>query len=90
VELVAGAHNTPEKLDAALHGVSRLHITVTAGLAEVEPELVQRADAEYAVGWYAAPGDSSTTVDDTVARATGRPARSPGPAVDAGWMLRTT
>ncbi|MEU6731023.1 NmrA family NAD(P)-binding protein [Nonomuraea wenchangensis] len=45
VELVAGTHNTPEKLDAALHGVSRLHITVTAGLAEVGPELVKRAVA---------------------------------------------
>ncbi|WP_436759864.1 NmrA family NAD(P)-binding protein [Streptosporangium sp. V21-05] len=45
VELVAGTHTAPEKLDAALDGVSRLHITVTAGLAEVGPELVQRAVA---------------------------------------------
>ncbi|MFF5110553.1 NmrA family NAD(P)-binding protein [Streptosporangium sp. NPDC000509] len=45
VELVAGTHNTPEKLDAALHGVDRLHITVTNGLAEVGPELVRRAVA---------------------------------------------
>ncbi|MEZ7130791.1 NmrA family NAD(P)-binding protein [Nonomuraea sp. AD125B] len=45
VELVAGTHTAPEKLDAALHGVSRLHITVTAGLAEVGPELVKRAVA---------------------------------------------
>ncbi|MFI7610244.1 NmrA family NAD(P)-binding protein [Nonomuraea terrae] len=43
VELVAGTHTEPEKLDAALDGVSRLHITVTAGLAEVAPELVRRA-----------------------------------------------
>jgi uncharacterized protein YbjT (DUF2867 family) len=43
VELVAGTHTEPEKLDAALDGVSRLHITVTAGLAEVGPELVRRA-----------------------------------------------
>ncbi|MEU1818892.1 NmrA family NAD(P)-binding protein [Streptomyces roseifaciens] len=43
VELVAGTHTAPEKLDAALDGVSRLHITVTAGLAEVGPELVRRA-----------------------------------------------
>ncbi|WFB06110.1 NmrA family NAD(P)-binding protein [Streptomyces sp. LX-29] len=43
VELVAGTHTAPEELDAALKGVSRLHITVTAGLAEVGPELVRRA-----------------------------------------------
>ncbi|MEU6041197.1 NmrA family NAD(P)-binding protein [Actinomadura sp. NPDC047616] len=45
VELVAGTHNAPETLDTALEGVTRLHITVTAGLAEVGPELVQRAVA---------------------------------------------
>jgi uncharacterized protein YbjT (DUF2867 family) len=43
VELVAGTHTAPERLDAALDGVSRLHITVTAGLADVGPELVRRA-----------------------------------------------
>ncbi|WP_329088170.1 MULTISPECIES: NmrA family NAD(P)-binding protein [unclassified Streptosporangium] len=43
VELVAGTHTAPERLNAALDGVSRLHITVTAGLAEVGPELVRRA-----------------------------------------------
>ncbi|MGW8883782.1 NmrA family NAD(P)-binding protein [Streptomyces sp. NPDC055749] len=43
VEVVAGTHTAPEGLDAALDGVSRLHITVTAGLAEVGPELVKRA-----------------------------------------------
>jgi uncharacterized protein YbjT (DUF2867 family) len=43
VELVAGTHTAPKSLDAALDGVSRLHITVTAGLAEVGPELVRRA-----------------------------------------------
>ncbi|GLW08645.1 hypothetical protein Misp01_37750 [Microtetraspora sp. NBRC 13810] len=37
---------------------------------------VSRADAEYVVGWYAAPSDSSTTVDETVERVTGRPART--------------
>ncbi|MGW0811864.1 NmrA family NAD(P)-binding protein [Streptomyces viridiviolaceus] len=42
-ELVAGTHTAPESLDAALKGVSRLHITVTAGLAEAGPELVRRA-----------------------------------------------
>ncbi|GAA3430187.1 hypothetical protein ACWDUI_39300 [Streptosporangium sandarakinum] len=35
---------------------------------------VSRADAGYVIGWYAAPGDSSTTVDDAAARVTGRPA----------------
>jgi uncharacterized protein YbjT (DUF2867 family) len=43
VELVAGTHTQPETLAEALDGVSRLHITVTAGLAEVGPELVRRA-----------------------------------------------
>jgi uncharacterized protein YbjT (DUF2867 family) len=43
VELVAGTHTAPAELDGALHGVDRLHITVTAGLAEVGPELVRRA-----------------------------------------------
>jgi len=43
VELVTGTHTTPERLDAALDGVNRLHITVTAGLAEAGPELVRRA-----------------------------------------------
>ncbi|MFC7590639.1 SDR family oxidoreductase [Nonomuraea antimicrobica] len=45
VELVTGTHTAPERLDAALDDVNRLHITVTAGLAEVGPELVQRAVA---------------------------------------------
>lgn len=43
VELAAGTHTSPETLDDALDGVSRLHITVTAGLAEVGPDLVRRA-----------------------------------------------
>ena len=43
VEVVAGTHTAPGTLGAALDGVSRLHVTVTAGLAEVGPELVQRA-----------------------------------------------
>jgi uncharacterized protein YbjT (DUF2867 family) len=45
VELVTGTHTAPDRLDGALDGVSRLHITVTAGLAEVGPELVRRAVA---------------------------------------------
>lgn len=43
VELVAGTHTASETLGAALDGVARLHITVTAGLAEVGPDLVRRA-----------------------------------------------
>ncbi|MET9438196.1 NmrA family NAD(P)-binding protein [Streptomyces sp. NPDC006551] len=43
VEVVGGTHTAPETLGAALDGVSRLHITVTAGLAEVGPALVRRA-----------------------------------------------
>lgn len=43
VEVVEGTHTEPEKLGRALEGVSRLHITVTAGLADVGEELVRRA-----------------------------------------------
>ncbi|MFI6871214.1 NmrA family NAD(P)-binding protein [Nocardia sp. NPDC050406] len=43
VELVAGTHTEPDTMLAALGGASRLHITVTAGLAQVGPELVRRA-----------------------------------------------
>jgi uncharacterized protein YbjT (DUF2867 family) len=43
VEVVRGTHTEPEELGPALDGVDRLHITVTAGLAEVGPELVRRA-----------------------------------------------
>lgn len=45
VELVAGTHTTPATLDAPLDGISRLHLTVTAGVAETGPELVRRAVA---------------------------------------------
>ncbi|WP_067480613.1 NmrA family NAD(P)-binding protein [Nocardia amamiensis] len=43
VELVTGTHTEPGTLDAALEGVTGLHITVTAGVAETGPELVRRA-----------------------------------------------
>ncbi|GCD92694.1 NmrA family NAD(P)-binding protein [Embleya hyalina] len=43
VEVVAGTHTAPEGLGAALDGVDRLHVTVTAGTAEAGPELVRRA-----------------------------------------------
>ncbi|MFE0153930.1 NmrA family NAD(P)-binding protein [Nonomuraea sp. NPDC059007] len=69
VELVGGTHNAPEKLDAALHGVGRLHITVTAGLAEVGPELVRRAVAagveRITVLWGGAVGPVEKAVADS-------------------------
>ncbi|MFD1149397.1 NmrA family NAD(P)-binding protein [Saccharothrix hoggarensis] len=43
VDVVAGTHTEPATLADALDGVTHLHITVTAGLAEVGPELVRRA-----------------------------------------------
>lgn len=43
VDLAAGTHTAPEHLGAALDGIDRLHITVTAGLTEAGPELVRRA-----------------------------------------------
>ncbi|MBB5850649.1 NmrA family NAD(P)-binding protein [Amycolatopsis umgeniensis] len=43
VELVEGTHTAPETLD--FDGVTRLHITVTAGLADVGADLVKRAVA---------------------------------------------
>ncbi|MEV6910136.1 NAD(P)H-binding protein [Amycolatopsis sp. NPDC051071] len=43
VELVEGTHTAPETLSGALKGVTKLHITVTAGFADVGAELVKRA-----------------------------------------------
>ncbi len=43
VELVEGTHTAPETPTGALDGVTKLHITVTAGLADVGAELVNRA-----------------------------------------------
>ncbi|WP_367130276.1 NmrA family NAD(P)-binding protein [Saccharothrix sp. HUAS TT1] len=43
VDVVRGTHTAPEALTDALDGVTHLHITVTAGLTEVGPELVRRA-----------------------------------------------
>ncbi|MFI1582484.1 NmrA family NAD(P)-binding protein [Embleya sp. NPDC020630] len=43
VETVFGTHTSPEGLGAALDGVDRMHVTVTAGAAEAGPELVRRA-----------------------------------------------
>lgn len=42
-EVVTGTHTAPRELAGAFDGVGRLHITVTAGLAEAGPELVRRA-----------------------------------------------
>ncbi|MFL1427177.1 MULTISPECIES: NmrA family NAD(P)-binding protein [unclassified Nocardiopsis] len=42
-EIAVGTHTAPGELGTALAGVERLHITVTAGLAEAGPELVRRA-----------------------------------------------
>ncbi|GAA3395638.1 NmrA family NAD(P)-binding protein [Cryptosporangium minutisporangium] len=69
VELVHGTHTAPETLDAALDGVDRLHITVTAGLADVGPELVRRAvDAgvrRITVLWGGAAGPVEQAVADS-------------------------
>ncbi|MET7392048.1 NmrA family NAD(P)-binding protein [Dactylosporangium sp. NPDC005572] len=43
VDVVAGTHTEPDRLGGAFDNVERLHITVTAGLAEVGPDLVRRA-----------------------------------------------
>ncbi|MFK0249052.1 NAD(P)H-binding protein [Amycolatopsis azurea] len=43
VEVVRGTHTAPETLTEALDGVTRLHITATAGLADVGADLVKRA-----------------------------------------------
>ncbi|MEU4322445.1 NAD(P)H-binding protein [Nocardia fluminea] len=45
VELFTGTHNVPSTLDDAWHGVDRLHVTVTAGLADVGTELIGKAAA---------------------------------------------
>ncbi|MFF3227215.1 NmrA family NAD(P)-binding protein [Nocardia suismassiliense] len=69
VEVVAGTHTAPETLADVLEGVSRLHITVTAGLAEVGSELVRRAvDAgvrRITVVWGGAVGPVEQAVADS-------------------------
>ncbi|RDI51091.1 NmrA family NAD(P)-binding protein [Nocardia mexicana] len=68
-EVVAGTHTEPQSLNGALDGVDRLHITVTAGLAEVGPELVRRAvDAgvrRITVVWGGAVGPVEQAVADS-------------------------
>ncbi|MET8798281.1 NmrA family NAD(P)-binding protein [Nocardia sp. NPDC004568] len=64
-ELVSGTHTAPETLDTALDGVTGLHITVTAGVAETGPELVRRAVsagvARITILWggYVGPAESA-------------------------------
>jgi uncharacterized protein YbjT (DUF2867 family) len=69
VELAAGTHTAPEGLDGAFAGVTRLHITVTAGLAETGPELVRKAvDAgvrRITVVWGGAVGPVEQAVADS-------------------------
>ena len=69
VELVAGTHTAPETLEAALEDVSRVHITVTPGLADVGPELVRRVvDAgvrRITVVWGGAVGPVEQAVADS-------------------------
>lgn len=69
VELLAGTHTAPETLDAALAGIERLHITVTAGLAEVGPEPVRKAVLagvqRITVVWGGAVGSVEQAVADS-------------------------
>ncbi|MBC7303491.1 MAG: NAD(P)H-binding protein [Nocardia sp.] len=43
MELFTGTHNVPSTLDEAWHGIDRLHVTVTNGLADVGAELIGKA-----------------------------------------------
>lgn len=68
VELVTGTHNEPATIGEAWHGVDRLHVTVTAGLAEVGSELIGRA--------YNLTGPAAITPHERIAilaEAAGRP-----------------
>ncbi|MFE7744603.1 NmrA family NAD(P)-binding protein [Nocardia sp. NPDC057455] len=68
-QLVAGTHTEPATLDAALDGVSGLHITVTAGVAETGPELVRRAVAagveRITILWGGYVGPAETAVAES-------------------------
>lgn len=69
VEVVPGTHTAPETLTDALIDVTRLHITVTSGLAEVGAELVKRAvDAgvrRMTIVWGGAVGPAEQAVADS-------------------------
>ncbi|MGW4324360.1 SDR family oxidoreductase [Nocardia sp. NPDC004573] len=83
-ELVAGTHTEPHKLDAALQGVDRLHVTVTAGLAEAGPELVRRAVEagvrRFTVVWGGAVGPVEKAVRGTTVFAAHRSRWAADPA----------
>ncbi|WP_194813613.1 NmrA family NAD(P)-binding protein [Nocardia sp. XZ_19_385] len=67
VELVEGTHTAPKTV--SFEGIDRLHVTVTAGLAEVGPELVQRAvDSgvrRITVVWGGAVGPTEEAIADS-------------------------
>ena len=69
VEVVAGTHTQPGTLDTALDGVTGLHITVTAGMAEAGPELVRRAVAagveRITILWGGYVGPAETAVAES-------------------------
>ncbi|WP_280413949.1 NmrA family NAD(P)-binding protein [Nocardia carnea] len=69
VEIVAGTHTEPGTLEAALDGVTGLHITVTAGVAETGPELVRRAVAagveRITILWGGYVGPAETAVAES-------------------------
>ncbi|MFI1463253.1 NmrA family NAD(P)-binding protein [Nocardia carnea] len=68
-EIVAGTHTEPGTLDAALDGVTGMHITVTAGVAETGPELVRRAVAagveRITILWGGYVGPAETAVAES-------------------------
>ncbi|MFI5719884.1 NmrA family NAD(P)-binding protein [Nocardia sp. NPDC051750] len=68
-KLVAGTHTEPGSLGAALDGVTGLHITVTAGVAETGPELVRRAVAagveRITILWGGYVGPAETAVAES-------------------------
>ncbi|MGW0199168.1 NmrA family NAD(P)-binding protein [Nonomuraea sp. NPDC003201] len=64
-------------LSRAVHSdIAFMPITHEQAVDRLMSTGVSRADAEYVIGWYATPSDSATTVDDTVERVIGRPART--------------
>lgn len=69
VQLIEGTHTAPQLPGTAFDGIDRLHITVTAGLAEVGPGLVRRAvDAgvrRITVVWGGAVGPVEQAVADS-------------------------
>jgi uncharacterized protein YbjT (DUF2867 family) len=58
------------------HEIAFVPITHEQAVDRLIATGVSRADADYVVGWYAAPTDDATTVVDTVEQVTGRQART--------------